>query len=432
VIVDRLEVSYWEGWDPRARAAVGPLSLARAAERDRAGEQYAVLLAATGRPLALIEVAWGDIYCGVQFFDPQLRRVFESDCRLLAERRLFVLGSRQWRYADAAQPELDDSAWSRKVRAQPGGQVRTTTNEVSGATRESFGQTDVQGCWLDAPRFGDWGPLIRAFPDVLAALDLDMPDAVILDDRSDPEGEGLPDGPKPFHPPRPLQPEHLDLLFTAGARIVSDTGDNPFHIGDTVIVELRPAGVLRMPSGQLIAADPACIEADERPYTATVAPGGYPVLLSVVRWADDPGRSRVAAAKLIVSDDPVASWEQALRPGEDVRHLGAGQFFGFGVDGGNACFCDVIVAPAMERLVETFFSNAAAAPAMGQFFESLITDDAAELGDLGSGANLIAFSSGWGDGAYPTWIGRTSTGDIACFVIDMQLLEVLSFTGPGS
>ena len=60
MIVDRVEVSYCEGWDSRARAAVGPLSLAQAAERHQAGEQYAVLLAGAGRPLALIEVAPGN------------------------------------------------------------------------------------------------------------------------------------------------------------------------------------------------------------------------------------------------------------------------------------------------------------------------------------------------------------------------------------
>jgi hypothetical protein len=71
--VDRLEVSYCEGWDPHIRAAVGPMSSAGAAGRDRAGEQYAVLLAVSGRPFAVIEVAWRDLYCAVRFFDEQLR-----------------------------------------------------------------------------------------------------------------------------------------------------------------------------------------------------------------------------------------------------------------------------------------------------------------------------------------------------------------------
>jgi len=62
MIVDRVDVSYCEGWDSRTRAAVGPLSLALAEERHQAGEQCAVLLAAAGRPLALIEVALGELH----------------------------------------------------------------------------------------------------------------------------------------------------------------------------------------------------------------------------------------------------------------------------------------------------------------------------------------------------------------------------------
>ena len=42
--------------------------------------------------------------------------------------------------------------------------------------------------------------------------------------------------------------------------------------------------------------------------------------------------------------------------------------------------------------------------------------------DPESGANLIAFQSGWGDGSYPVWIGRSADGEVACFVADMLLL----------
>lgn len=31
---------------------------------------------------------------------------------------------------------------------------------------------------------------------------------------------------------------------------------------------------------------------------------------------------------------------------------------------------------------------------------------------------LAAFTSGWGDGCYPTWMGRSATGEVTCFVTD--------------
>lgn len=43
--------------------------------------------------------------------------------------------------------------------------------------------------------------------------------------------------------------------------------------------------------------------------------------------------------------------------------------------------------------------------------------------DPESGANLIAFHSGWGDGSYLVWIGRSADGQVACFVADMLLLS---------
>ena len=35
-----------------------------------------------------------------------------------------------------------------------------------------------------------------------------------------------------------------------------------------------------------------------------------------------------------------------------------------------------------------------------------------------TGHTLVAFTSGWGDGFYPTWIGRSASGEVTCFLTD--------------
>jgi hypothetical protein len=92
----------------------------------------------------------------------------------------------------------------------------------------------------------------------------------------------------------------VPLSMRSARRFIAD-------IGDTVIVDVLLARTLRMPSGRLTAADPAWIHADGQPFTAAVAMGDYPVVLSLVRWADNPRHQRVAAAKLAICGEPVAS-----------------------------------------------------------------------------------------------------------------------------
>jgi hypothetical protein len=413
VIIDRLEVSYWEGWDPQARAAVGPLSAPLAAERDRAGAQYCVLLSAPGpvavRPLAVIEVAWRELYCAVRFFDGEGRRALELDFRRLEQDRVALIGGHQWQYRDATVPEyahFDDQSLQYVFRSVPGGQLNGYN--VGGRLDR---QMAPAAFWLDAPRFGEWGRFIAdGLGFALAAMGHEMAPGVPVADVSDPSGAGLPGaGELPWHPPRPLVPSHLDELFTPGMRFALHPANSSSGTTWSVTVEVWPAGTLRMPTGRLIACDPTWRDWGD-PFAVTAPPGDYPVSLSVVRFSDDPEHIRVAAAKLAIRDMPAATWEMALLAGEDPRILGDGGFFGFGVDRATGCFVDVSAAGSLDRFKEGF----------------VLEGEHTELADPESGANLIAYHSGWGDGSYPTWIGRDGTGEVVCFVSDMLVL------GPGA
>jgi len=413
MIVDRLEVSYCEGWDSRTGAAAGPLSPSLAAQRHRAGEQYAVLLAASGRPMALIEVALGELHCGVRFFDEQLRRLFEVDCRLLAEGRLFMLEQRKDPFHDPEMFKLHQREWARVIRTWPDGRVRDS-EILPGYMHVGHDSVDPEGYWLDAPEFGGWVQFVRAFTQALDAAGLEIPETVILEDVSGPHGTGLPAEERPWRPPRPLAPDlaHLARLFRPGMRLTYDITGGLF-VRDTdekikhVIIEVMDAGTLRMPSGRLVATDPAWIDDRDQPFTVTVPPGEYPVRLSVARFADNPEHKRVAAAKLVIRDENAQSWEMALLPEQDPRTLLDTEFYGFGVDAGMGCFYDASATLAFARLDRSnVLGDAITAP----------------MSDLESGTNLIAYHSGWGDGAYPTWIGRAAGGRVTCFIADMLLM----------
>ena len=52
----------------------------------------------------------------------------------------------------------------------------------------------------------------------------------------------------------------------------------------------------------------------------------------------------------------------------------------------------------------------------------LSLEQAREL-DPESGLNLIAFSSGWGDGCYPSYWGLDAQGQATCLLTDFRVIE---------
>jgi hypothetical protein len=221
-----------------------------------------------------------------------------------------------------------------------------------------------------------------------------------------PHGEPLPADALPRESNPWPRPEQTAELFRPGSRHLLETGE-------WVTAATLSGGVLRLPTGRLVAADPSWLDTWESsgiaPYTATVPPGQYPVTLALVEL---PGHKRVAAAKVAIRAEPVATWDMALRPGEDPGTLAANEAFLVGVDVATIALFDAVALAAMAVRTE----------ADPTYYERIAADRPSELDDPASGANLIAFETGWGDGGYPVWIGRTATGAVGCFIVDMAML----------
>jgi hypothetical protein len=195
--------------------------------------------------------------------------------------------------------------------------------------------------------------------------------------------------------------------------------------GHTATVAKLETSKLVMPTGQLAACDPFVYLPDEATaFRAAVLPGTYTVVVSVVEIVhrDVPATGephyRVAAAKVQVADKEAASWELALTGDQDLSDLGPDEFFGYGVDAGTGCFVDASAAASFgefvggdgDVLLDAFYGQASGNPLV------------VTLTDPSSQATLVAFASGWGDGAYPTWVGRDDDGQITAFVTDFQVV----------
>lgn len=378
-----LEAVYADGFD---NAVVNPLTREIAAARDAAGEPYTVLLLADSRRHAVMDISWRDRYCCVSRFDGAGRQLSCHELRGAPDGDLFLRKAATWAGAPGVGEHEFLHVAARHVTTYRLSGYRNDIDEPSGdrgPRRETF--TSQSPPRVPIPLFGQWQGLLALTGDEIGG---------ITDAGRNPLPVRMASRP-PWLPPRPLQPYGIDELVRPGSERL---------IGDRRLrLSAHAAGPLSLPSGSLVAADPSSLDYDGRPFTATVPPGAYPVTISLATFVDDPGHSRVAAARLDISDHAAVQWELALRDGEDLFDLGDRQYFGFGVDAGMACFTD---AEACDRLSEAW-----------RTFDGLVEPRYLALGD----GDMVAWSSGWGDGSYPTWIGRDPAGAIACFVADMQL-----------
>jgi hypothetical protein len=178
-------------------------------------------------------------------------------------------------------------------------------------------------------------------------------------------------------------------IFAAGA-VIEDEGQKSR-------IEVKRIGLLNVTTGVLVLGDFGYGPYTLSPVGQRVAPGKYPVEISIAF-------KRVAALRLLLSDNPVVKWHPA--------DMGDGGH-GVGVDAGNVSISDVSVILAVKsRDKERAFEKYADAPAgpNARLLSLMNTDDVA-----------IA-DSGYGDGRYPVYWGVDSAGRLAVLLVDFWVV----------
>lgn len=209
-----------------------------------------------------------------------------------------------------------------------------------------------------------------------------------------------------------MNPAHFDIALSQG----SIRGHNRMDLRFAT----HAAGDLVLPTGAIVACDPAISE-DNPPFARRVLPGRYPVSLSVAHIGVD---QRVAFAMIRFAEGSVAKWEPAVLEGADDAMRRLGREYSYGVDSGEDCFTD---AMGWRRLLEGYEQND----------KKLISDFeeqhrrsyvdtwswASVVLDPASGANIITFKAGYGDGDYESYFGLGASREPVCLVTDFNVIK---------
>jgi hypothetical protein len=205
----------------------------------------------------------------------------------------------------------------------------------------------------------------------------------------------------------------LGAMLTAGYRTERD--------GIAYVVEPHELGPVVLPTGKVVGCDP--LVPDTTPFVDTVAPGRYQMRawVAVLHKDGSEWQRRITALQLVVADEPAASWTMALLADQDAASLGDEDVLGYAVDAGTGTLADQV---AIEALSEWDYEQVDAAFIPAQIPTDPIEAVIAAVVEERTAANVYVVGSGWGDGVYATYIGRTEDGRIASFVTDFRVVPL--------
>jgi hypothetical protein len=195
-------------------------------------------------------------------------------------------------------------------------------------------------------------------------------------------------------------------------------------------------GNINLPTGKIIVSDPFFTHSTA-PFARTVAPGNYPVKLYITEV--EPDHFRIAFAKIKFKPENASRWILAITEDIDIndfKNLEDDDYFGFPVEAGLGCFIDAKTNKEYEVKIDAFYEN----NPDKNYYDNLLADEfskyssgnefSSDIGDWNNhiinkstSSNVIMFSSGWGDGYYPTYWGYNDNNETVELTIDFMLYD---------
>ena len=185
---------------------------------------------------------------------------------------------------------------------------------------------------------------------------------------------------------------------------------------DDVPLSQQHIGDLLLPTGHLVACDPMLFGLKQEPFSRQFPRGKFPVLVSVATIA---GFEFVAYAAIRFSKSSPVRWDILTVGDEDATTLRDGEYFGYPVDTGTGCFVDYSVSRVVKprsrgwREISAKLTAEMENPEMNH-----LNGFNVQVGPV----NLIAFSSGYGDGIYGTFAGFDTHGNVCAVVTDFGVV----------
>ena len=175
------------------------------------------------------------------------------------------------------------------------------------------------------------------------------------------------------------------------------------------------AGDMVLTSGKLVACD--VLVSCGGPFTGSVPVGTFPLRFAIATRGDD---ERIALARIDFAPGPIARWELAVTEGSDVAALEKGEFFGYGVDSGTGAFMDAEALRAFEA--ERFRAGDSFDTRLFADMDTRYRHTRSWVLHPTPKGTVALFSSGHGDGSYPTYWTYDKNGTLVAVITDFGIV----------
>ncbi len=210
---------------------------------------------------------------------------------------------------------------------------------------------------------------------------------------------------------------YLEKAFNEGYDIQQSYEEENHRVDYNLDFACQDIGLLSVNTGKIVACDPFVFAWDTKPFSYDFPVGDFLVQVSIGKFSynDD---ERIALARIKFSEERPVSWEMALVENQNVRTLKEGEIFGYPVDAGTGCFMDVSAQLVLGKYLEKEENFYVLSEEMDKTYKHTRSWILWERGN----ENIAMFSSGEGDGHYPSYLGYDASGEICRLVTDFYLI----------